>query len=567
MLSIATYCQATRKYLTFFEKGNGNTSADYQEIKRFYKLLDHDFETIKLTQMGLTDGGEPLQMVVFSSNKFFDFDKLTKTKTIILINNGIHAGESDGIDASMQLFRDLALGKIVVPKNVVLIAIPVYNIEGCLNRNSTTRVNQNGPEEYGFRANGRNFDLNRDCIKTDTKNNKSFSEMYHLVQPDIFIDNHVSNGADYQYALTYIMTEPKKLGNPLGDFIANELTPAIVADLKFKNIVASPYVNVERTMPEKGFAQFFDSPRYTTGYASLFNSIGFVVETHMLKSYSSRVKVTYEFIKSTLEFAEKNTSKIKKVRIENQKQFQPKQKYVLKWAIDSTKVTKIQFLGYEGLYKKSEVTTTERLFYDRTKPFQKEIDFYGVYKPIKDIIIPDFYVIPKAFWTITNLLQLNKIQYKLVQRDTIIEVQSYRIVEYNTTKNAYEGHYLHSATRVALSTVKKQFFKGDFIVSTKQIGVKYLLETLEPEAVDSFFNWNFFDTILQQKEGYSEYVFEDLANDFLNKNPYLRTLLELKIKQDKNFAKNPEAQLDWVHKNSPFYEKEHLQYPIYRILN
>ncbi len=567
MLSIATYCQATRKYLTFFEKGNGNTSADYQEIKRFYKLLDHDFETIKLTQMGLTDGGEPLQMVVFSSNKIFDFDKLTKTKTIILINNGIHAGESDGIDASMQLFRDLALGKIVVPKNVVLIAIPVYNIEGCLNRNSTTRVNQNGPEEYGFRANGRNFDLNRDCIKTDTKNNKSFSEMYHLVQPDIFIDNHVSNGADYQYALTYIMTEPKKLGNPLGDFIANELTPAIVADLKFKNIVASPYVNVERTMPEKGFAQFFDSPRYTTGYASLFNSIGFVVETHMLKSYSSRVKVTYEFIKSTLEFAEKNTSKIKKVRIENQKQFQPKQKYVLKWAIDSTKVTKIQFLGYEGLYKKSEVTTTERLFYDRTKPFQKEIDFYGVYKPIKDIIIPDFYVIPKAFWTITNLLQLNKIQYKLVQRDTIIEVQSYRIVEYNTTKNAYEGHYLHSATRVALSTVKKQFFKGDFIVSTKQIGVKYLLETLEPEAVDSFFNWNFFDTILQQKEGYSEYVFEDLANDFLNKNPYLRTLLELKIKQDKNFAKNPEAQLDWVHKNSPFYEKEHLQYPIYRILN
>lgn len=517
--------------------------------------------------MGLTDGGEPLQMLVFSSNKIFDFDKLTKTKTIILINNGIHAGESDGIDASMQLFRDLALGKIVVPKNVVLIAIPVYNIEGCLNRNSTTRVNQNGPEEYGFRANGRNFDLNRDCIKTDTKNNKSFSEMYHLVQPDIFIDNHVSNGADYQYALTYIMTEPKKLGNPLGDFIANELTPAIVADLKFKNIVASPYVNVERTMPEKGFAQFFDSPRYTTGYASLFNSIGFVIETHMLKSYSSRVKVTYEFIKSTLEFAEKNTSKIKKVRIENQKQFQPKQKYVLKWAIDSTKVTKIQFLGYEGLYKKSEVTTTERLFYDRTKPFQKEIDFYGVYKPIKDIIIPDFYVIPKAFWTITNLLQLNKIQYKLVQRDTIIEVQSYRIVEYNTTKNAYEGHYLHSATRVALSTVKKQFFKGDFIVSTKQIGVKYLLETLEPEAVDSFFNWNFFDTILQQKEGYSEYVFEDLANDFLNKNPYLRTLLELKIKQDKNFAKNPEAQLDWVHKNSPFYEKEHLQYPIYRILN
>ena len=129
------------------------------------------------------------------------------------------------------------------------------------------------------------------------------------------------------------------------------------------------------------------------------------------------------------------------------------------------------------------------------------------------------------------------------------------------------GHYPHSATKTQTTLIKKQFYKGDYLISTKQDGIKYLLETLEPEAIDSFFNWNFFDTILQRKEGYSEYVFEDLAADFLQKNPKIKAQLEQKKLDDENFAKSPEAQLDWVHKQSPFYESAHMQYPIYRILN
>ncbi len=567
LFSFSLFSQNGNKFETFFEKGNQNTSANYQDIVRYYELLDKNFETIKVQKMGFTDSGEPLQMIIFSPEKNFDFAKNSKTKTVILINNGIHAGEPDGIDASMQLFRDMAIGKISIPNDLVLVAIAVYNIGGCLNRNSTTRVNQNGPEEYGFRGNARNFDLNRDFIKTDTKNTKSFIEIYHLVLPDIFIDNHVSNGADYQYTLTYIMTEPKKLGNALGDFMKNELTPSIVLSLKLKNVESTPYVNVEGTKPEKGFAQFFDTPRYTTGYTSLFNSIGFVVETHMLKEYSKRVKATYDFMISTIDYVKKNGKIIKQKRFENQIQFQPKKSYTLKWVIDSSKISKIPFLGFEGNYKKSEVTSSERLFYDRTKPFKKQIDFYGDYKSDKEIKISDFYIIPKAFWTIIDLLKLNKIEYKLLKKDTLIEVESYRIIDYKTYKNAYEGHYPHSDTKVESKKLKIKFFKGDYLISTKQIGVKYLLETLEPEAIDSFFNWNFFDTILQQKEGYSEYVFEDLANDFLNKNPDLRVKLEQKKKEDKKFSENTDAQLDWVHKNSPYYEKAHLQYPVYRILN
>jgi Zinc carboxypeptidase len=553
------------KYKTFFEKGNGNQSANYLETISFFKILDKDFPTIKMEQMGKTDSGEPLHIVTFNADKTFDFKTIQKSKAIILINNAIHAGEPDGIDATMILFRDLALGKVKIPKNTVIVTIPVYNIGGALNRNATSRTNQNGPDEYGFRGNGRNFDLNRDFIKSDTKNTKSFVEIFHKLNPEVFIDNHVSNGADYQYDLTYIQTQHNKLGKELGDFLNDIMTPAIVADLKTKKQESTPYVNIWDGTPDKGFVQFFESPRYTTGYTSLFNTIGYVVETHMLKEYSKRVKATYDFMLSTIKYVDENYLDLKKIRAKNAIQYQPKSSYPIQWKLDSSRVKKINFLGYEGGYKKSDVTSGERLFYDRSKPFSKEINFYPAYKPAKEVVIPSAYLIPKTQWTVIDLLKSNACKFSLLKKDTIIEVESYKITDYKTGSSAYEGHYNHRNTTVSKSIQKVAFAKGDYMFSTSQPAVKYLVETLEPEAIDSFFNWNFFDTILQQKEGYSAYVFEDLAAKFLKENPEIKLKLEEKKKNDKAFSENTEAQLDWVHKNSPYYEKAHLQYPVYRI--
>jgi hypothetical protein len=571
IFSIASFSQqkqlSDKNYLTFFEKGNANQSATYEEVISYYKSLDQDFGTIKMEQMGLTDSGEPLHMVVFSANKNFDFKTIHKDNAVILINNGIHAGEPDGIDATMMLFRDLATAKMKTPKNTVIVTIPVYNIGGALNRNSHSRVNQNGPEEYGFRGNGRNFDLNRDFIKSDTRNTKSFVEIFHKVNPEVFIDNHVSNGANYQYTLTYIQTQHNKLGKYLGDFMNKEMTPSIVADLKNKSQQSTPYVNIWSGTPDNGFQQFSDSPRYTTGYTSLFNTIGYVVETHMLKEYSKRVKATYDFMVSTIKYVDANTLKLQKAKAKSTVEyFKPEEKYPIQWEIDSSKIAKMTFLGYEGSYKKSDVTTGNRLFYDENKPYNKEISFYSDYKSVKDVVIPKAYVIPKAWWSVIDLLKSNGCEYSILKKDTIIEVESYKIQDYKTGTNAYEGHYPHRNTLVSKSIQNVDFAKGDFVFTTQQKGIKYLLETLEPEAIDSFFNWNFFDTILQQKEGYSDYVFEDLAAKYLTENPEVKTRFEQKKKEDKLFAENPVAQLDWIHKNSIYYEKAHLQYPVYRIM-
>ncbi|MHC0444606.1 M14 family metallopeptidase [Flavobacterium sp. 3-218] len=566
LFTITLFAQNNKKYDTFFEKGNGNQAADYYETIRYFKMLANDFPTIQVKEMGLTDSGEPLHMVTFNPDKEFDFVKIQKTKAVLFVNNGIHAGEPDGIDASMQFYRDLATGKMKAPKNTVLVCIPVYNIGGALNRNSTTRANQDGPEIYGFRGNARNYDLNRDLMKSDTRNTKSFVEIFQKINADVFIDNHVSNGSDYQYKLTYIMTQHNKLGTVLGDYMNDIMMPALVKDLQNKKIETTPYVDSFKDTPDKGFGQFVDSPRYTTGYTSLFNTIGFIVETHMLKKYAERVKVTYEYMKSTLDFTDANYLKIKELRVKNLEQYQPKKKYTLLWEMDSTKATKFTFLGYEAGYKKSDATTGDRLYYDRSKPYKKDVPYIKEFKSVKDVVIPSAYIIPRGYWNIIDLLKNNNITFRQFRNDTIAEVESYRIADFKTVPSAYEGHYLHRNTTVTSKMVKMNFAKGDYYVPTNQKGVKYLLEAFEPEGVDSFFNWNLFDAILQQKEHYSDYVFEDSAAKILKENPALKAELEAKKQNDREFAKNPEAQLNWIYKNSAHYEKAHMQYPVYRVL-
>ena len=206
------------------------------------------------------------------------------------------------------------------------------------------------------------------------------------------------------------------------------------------------------------------------------------------------------------------------------------------------------------------------MFYDKTKPFKKDIPYSKEFKSTKEIIIPEAYIIPKGFWPVLELLKNNTITYRQLKNDTIIEVESYRIADFKTTNSAYEGHYLHRNTSVTSKTEKVAFAKGDYVIPTQQKGIKYLLETLEPEAIDSFFNWNFFDTMLQQKEGFSDYVFEDSATQILKENQKLKAEFDLKKQSDVNFINNPEAQLDWIYKHSAYYEKAHLQYPVYRIL-
>lgn len=552
-------------FTTVFEKSGGTETATYPEVIDYYEDLAAVYSTVRLQQIGETDSGEPLHLAIYSRNGQFDLDELRKTNSIMLINNGIHPGESDGIDATMMLFRDLAQDSIPLPKNTVVAAIPVYNVGGALNRNSFTRTNQNGPKAYGFRGNARNYDLNRDFIKADTKNTRSFYEIFHLVNPDVFIDTHVSNGADYQYSLTHLFTQHNKLGGDAGKYLKTEMMPALEKALRKKDWDITPYVNVFNEVPEKGFQQFLDTPRYSTGYASLWNSFGMMIETHMLKPYDKRVLGTYEILRSMIDIADEDSQLIKKLRAQAFMKFPEQESYAFDFKVDSSKVSKLQFKGYEAETMESEVTGFERIKYDTTKPFTKEVDYYDNFVASKEVSLPKGYIIPQGWWPVLELLELNEVKMQQFEKDTSLMVEVYRIKDFKTRNEAYEGHYPHSETQVQASREKVSIRKGDYFVPLKQIAAKYLMATLEPQAPDSFFNWNFFDSVLQQKEGFSPYVFEEIAREFLDDYPEVEDEFLAKKKNDPEFASNWYAQLDWIHKKSEHYEPAHLRYPVFRV--
>ncbi|WP_282044254.1 M14 family metallopeptidase [Winogradskyella flava] len=558
--------QTNFDFVTVFEKSKGLETATYDETIQYYTNLADAYSEISIKNIGETDSGKPLHIVTLNmNNSGDDFETLRKDHRILLINNGIHPGESDGIDATMMLYRDIVQGKIDAPKRTVLVSIPIYNVGGSLNRNSGTRTNQNGPKEYGFRGNARNYDLNRDFIKSDTKNARTFAQIFHLVQPDVFIDNHVSNGADYQYTLTHLFTQHNKLGGVLGNYLHNDIMPQLEKKLEAKDWDITPYVNVFNRTPDSGFSQFLDSPRYSTGYTTLFNTIGMMVETHMLKPYKKRVEGTYELMKSMIEITEEQGNRMSELRQAQTKTWSAGKTYPLAWTIDTTRSSTLKFKGYEGQMIPSELTGAQRLKYDKSKPFTQDVIYQNYYKPSNSVTIPEAYIIPQGWHNVMELLELNNVEVSKFEKDTTITVDAYRIEDYQTRKNAYEGHYPHYNTKVKTVEQKLRFRQGDYLVKTEQKSIRYLLETLEPTAPDSFFNWNFFDTILQQKEGFSPYVWEDRAQVLLRTNPKLQIEYNIKVSYDEEFVNNWYAQLDWIHKKSKNYEKAHMQYPVYRI--
>lgn len=551
-----------------FESDPNRTLTYAEAIACYEKMAAAHPGIFQLTTVGSTDSGRPLHVAVLSKDGVFDPEKIRQSgRRILLINNGIHPGEPEGIDATVLMLRDLlndpARQKAL--EHLVIVLIPVYNVDGCLNRNSYSRANQDGPESYGFRGNDRNYDLNRDFVKCDSRNARTFNHIFQTWQPDVFVDNHTSNGADYQYTMTLIATQHNKLEAPLGDFLQKTMLPALYADMAAQGWEMIPYVDGPGETPDQGISDFCDYGRYSTGYAALWNTIGFMPETHMLKPFADRLQSTRAFMETVIQFIDQNHAALGEARAEAWRATRTKKDFVIDWKMDTAHHDMIDFKGYAAKYKPSEVSGLPRLWYDRSEPFTKKIPYYNRFVPALTVEKPVAYIIPQAWENVLERLKINGVEMKILKKDVEIEVETYRLGEFQT-RNAWEGHYFHHGLKVEKSTEKRAFHAGDYVVFCDQNANRYLLETLEPQAPDSWFAWNFFDPVLMQKEYFSAYVFEDLAAEFLQKNPAVRAELEAKKQAEPDFAASASKQLDWVYRRSPWYEPSHRVYPVGRLV-
>jgi len=550
-----------------------NTTATYAECLAFYQALAAAYPaTMRLREAGPTDSGQPLHEVVLSADGTFEpAASRALGRPILFIQNGIHPGEPEGIDASMALARDLLGNKknLALLRQVTVVIIPAYNLGGMLNRNSTTRVNQNGPAEYGFRGNARHLDLNRDFMKQDSRNARSFAGLFQRWRPEVFVDTHTSNGADYQYTITLIPTQHNKLAPTLGTYLQAQLLPALYAGMAQKSWPMTPYVDFEGETPESGLRAFLESPRYSTGYAALFNSIGFMPETHMLKAFGPRVRATYDLLLTYLQTVAAQAPALLAARATADAALATQARFPLAWAGRDTASGTVQFRGYEAGHKASAVSGQPRLYYDRARPYVRPVPFYNDARPTATVAAPVAYAIPAAWAEVLdNLRRHGAVLHPLAQPLTG-PAEAYRVEDFKTTPRPYEGHYLHSA--VKLLTQHSELLTlpaGTYLAVLAEQGParRYLVEALEPQATDSFFAWGFFDSVLQQKEHYSDYVFEDVAADFLTKNPAVRQQLDAAKATDPALAASGPAQLEWVYQHSPYAEAGYRRYPVLRWL-
>lgn len=549
---------------------NENYSPTYDEVIELYRLLDRSYSEGTLLEAGQTDTGKPLHVFVISRNGEISPEVLRQQgKTILLVNNGIHPGEPEGIDASLEFADDILRNKDGMNKwldNTAIVIIPVYNIGGALNRSAWNRSGQTTPYETGFRGNYGNLDLNRDFVKADSKNARSFSKIFQYWNPDVFLDTHTTNGSDHQHAITMIPPQADQFPKAMQGLIREVLLPGLYGEMDKGDYPLIPYVDFFYEDVRSGLRGGQESPRYSSGYATTFHSLGMMTENLIYATYPDRVKSTYEFIRALSMLTSEYNENILAARKAGIRESMALDKYPIRYEIDTTRYRMITFHGYENDRQQiSKVTGLPRLGYDRSRPFTANIKYFDTYQPVEWVEVPEYFVLPQAWKPVMERLAINQVEYTRLAKDTTIEVTVDYFGDVTSPPRPYHGHFFHDKVTTRSEVQQVTFYAGDWLIPVRQERIRFIMEVLEPLSRDSYFRWNFFDAVLDQREYFSSFGFEENALLTLEKFPELKKALEEKRNNDPEFAKNHRAQLQFIYENSPWLEKTWKRNPVAKI--
>ncbi|MEE4214934.1 MAG: M14 family zinc carboxypeptidase [Bacteroidales bacterium] len=556
-------------------KYDDNLSLEYHEVIDAYRQLADHYPEARLVEMGMTDIGKPLHLFMISGDG--DFDPVSireKGKCIILVNNGIHPGEPEGIDASIQFSWDMLRNRNDLKKyldNVVIGIIPLYNIGGALDRSQYYRTNQNGPIYNGRRRNARNLDLNRDFAKQETKNARSFVNIFLHLNPDVFLDTHTTNGSDHQYTITLIETLYSKLDTAMGEFFKEKMLPGLYKRMEENSPYGMiPYVQMSNYFGDikDGIMAYNDHPFYSTGYTALFNCYSFMSENLVYKYFPDRVRSVVDLLTQLTAFTYDNCKEIRELKDEADRKIKTQETYHLDWKIDMSYSEKLLFKGYEYIRPEPVEGRRARGYYDQERLWTDTIPYYTRYDPVLTVKKPWAYIIPQAWSDVVDKLCHNGVKAFRLASDTELEVETYYIENAEPSGRANQGHYINQNVEVRLKKQTLPYYKGDYVIVTNQRANRFIVEMLEPHAPSSYFVWNFFDPILESGDFYSVRTFESQLMDMLNQDDELRAELEKRKAEDESFAGDPMAQLIFIYERSPMYEIEKYNrlYPVARLV-
>jgi hypothetical protein len=559
--------------LTFYEKSGFKATPSYEETIAYCKQLDEASPSIHFTTFGTSPQGRDLPLLIVDAGHNFDPVSARKTgNLILLIEAGIHSGEIDGKDAGLMFFRDLVIHKKFgeTPKNVTFLFIPIFNVDGHERFGPYNRINQDGPEEMGWRTTAQNLNLNRDFLKADAPEMQAWLKLFQQWQPDFFVDIHVTDGADYQYVMTHGLETHGNMEEGLTRWTVEQFIPEIESHMDKSGYPVFPYVMFRRWHdPRSGLRSSVGGPRYSQGYAAARNRIGLLVENHSLKDYKTRVSSSYELLNFLCSYLEEHAASIKNLNISADKytasaEFR-KKSFAVNYTTGKDSIM-IDFRGVEYDIEKSDLTGGDWFRYFPEKPVTYKVPYFYQQIPSATVRLPEAYIIPPEWQEIIKKLPLHGIKYVTLRESVTINVESYRFIKVEYAKSTYEGR-LQVTTVFDTYTEEREYPEGSVVIPTDQPSARIIAHMFEPGSPDSYLQWGYFNAIFELKEYFETYAMEAYARKMLDETPGLKEEFEKWKEANPESAQSQWSQLEWFYFRSPWVDQKRNVYPVGRILD
>ena len=569
---VSSFAQAPDEWLTKFEKTNYLETARYGESIEYFQKLADASEYARMFTFGTSPQGRKLWCIVVSKDKAFNSVNAKKIrKPIILIENGIHSGEIEGKDASMILLRDILITKEKenLIDNVTLLIVPIFSVDGHERFRAYNRINQNGPVEMGWRTTAQNLNLNRDWVKADAPEMQAMLKLFSTWLPDFFIDTHTTDGADYQYNITYALEKYSNIYKETGEWVKEKFTPFLVRRVEEQGFLIAPYVAFRDWGKgfESGIVDWAASPRLSEGYAAIQNRPALLIETHMMKPYKNRVFSTMAALVASIEYAGDNPSELielnERADLNSVKQISVEKEYMPVELAPTEKVDTMLFKGFKFENQPSNISGATKIVYS-DENIDLTVPFYNDVHSSDSVSAPEAYLIPQEWNLIVDRLLLHGVVVDTLKEEREFNVTKFKFSDVKFAQKPYEGrHRVNFKFETFKEKVKAP--AGTFFIPTNQRTVRVILHSLEPKSDDSFLKWGFFNSIFEQKEYFESYVMEKVAEEMLANNPEIKKEFEQKLAEDKSFRESPDARLNFFYERSPYMDEKLNVYPVMKV--
>ena len=562
-------------WLTPAERSDFRETPRHAETVAFCKRLAEASEWITYREFGCTPRGRALPLVVAAAPGCSTaIQARAAGKVVVLAQACIHPGECAGKDAMLMLLRDIAITgtQRELLEHVVLVVMPIFNADGHERFGPYSRINQNGPDEMGWRVTARNLNLNRDYLKADASEMRAWLTVWRTWQPDLMIDHHTTDGGDWQYDIM-LATERHAIAAPaVVRWLEQQVDPYLRPALERDGHVPTTYFFLrDPTDPAQGIVSGGFGPRYSTGYAALWHRPAFLVETHMLKPYRTRVLAHYHLTQHLLEVINRDPQALlaaiataEEATRSRLAESGPDQRPTVPLRVERTERSEtIQFQGVAYTRAQSDVSGTWRIIYDASTPREFETQWWHELRVAEKVTVPRAYLVPPEWTDVIDVLRANGVMMRRLKKACTVEVEMYRLDEVSFPERPVEGRFRPKYNARSV-TESRTFPAGTMLVPVDSARALLAVHLLEPGSPDSLLAWGSFNAVFERKEYAEGYILEALARQMLADDPALREEFRRQLAEDEAFAADPRARLGFFYERSPYWDQQLNLYPVAR---